>query len=109
MPLGMLKPVLFATSLAVLPVLAGCTESRPNIASDFGVSVKQDVAAQVADPDARYKGVPAPGSDGARVGLAQKRYQEDKVIEPTTLSASSGTIGSSQSSGGSSSSNSTSP
>jgi hypothetical protein len=58
------------------------------ISPDFGTAVQQDVAAQIADPDARYAGTPAPGSDGTRVGLAQGRYQTDTVIQPSTTTAS---------------------
>jgi type IV pilus biogenesis protein CpaD/CtpE len=55
---------------------------------DFGNAVRQDLAAQIADPDAHYKGTPAPGSDGERVGLAQKRYSTGQVIQPAAVTAS---------------------
>jgi type IV pilus biogenesis protein CpaD/CtpE len=62
--------------------LAGCVQSQKTLGSDFGVAVRQDVAAQIADPDARY---PADTStDGARVGLAQDRYRTGKSIQPST-------------------------
>ncbi len=66
------------------------TQSSLLLDSHFGQSVKQDLAAQVADPDARYAGTPAPGSDGTRVGLAQERYQKGKVLQPAATSVSGG-------------------
>ena len=88
------KPLLIATALAL--GLAGCVESQQHLSQDFGSAVRQDRVAQIADPEARYKGVPAPGSDGARVGLAQERYRTGKVIAPSDASASE--IGASSSS-----------
>ena len=62
--------------------LAGCVQSQKTLASDFGVAVRQDIAAQIADPEARY---PADiSTDGARVGLAQERYRTGKSIQPST-------------------------
>lgn len=68
--------------------LCGCTESELRIAPNFGSAVTQDEAAQVADPEPHYVGIPAPGSNGARVALAQHRYETGKVIEPTSVAAS---------------------
>jgi hypothetical protein len=78
--------VLAAGAIAV----SGCTESSLRLAPNFGAAVKQDVAAQVADPDAHYTGTPAPGSNGSRVSLAQKRYAKDAVVQPSSTSASGG-------------------
>ncbi len=61
-------------------LLSGC--AAHHISADFGQAVRQEVAAQIADPDASYTGVPAPGSDGGRVGLAQKRYEAGEVATP---------------------------
>lgn len=88
------KPLLIATALTL--GLAGCVESRMHLSDDFGLAFRQNEVAQVADPDARYKGVPAPGSDSARVGLAQERYRTGKVIAPSETGAS--TVGVSSSS-----------
>ncbi len=70
--------------------LSACSQSTLRLSPDFGQAVRQDIAAQIADPDAHYKGVPAPGSDGMRVDLAQTRYQKNDVIQPSTTTASSG-------------------
>ena len=74
--------------------LSACTQSEIRLSPDFGQAVRQDVAAQIADPDAHYSGTPAPGTDGSRVGLAQQRYGKDEVIQPSSTTASSaGSIG----------------
>jgi hypothetical protein len=75
-------------------ILGGCTDSVTRLSPDFGVAVRQDMAAQIADPDAHYAGTPAPASNGARTSLAQSRYLKGQVIQPTSLSASNGLIGS---------------
>ncbi|HEY3696563.1 hypothetical protein [Phenylobacterium sp.] len=80
------KAAALAAAIAGLG-LTGC--AAQHLSPDFGVAVRQDLAAQVADPDARYTGDPAPGSSGARVGLAQKRYQSGTVIAPVAASAAS--------------------
>jgi hypothetical protein len=73
--------------------LSACAESRLSIAEDYGQAMRQDLAAQVADPDAHYNGVPAPGSNGRRVGLAQDRYNRNTVIPPASTSTSSVSAG----------------
>jgi len=70
--------------------LSACTESQVNMAPDFGRAVRQDVVAQIADPDAHYAGDPAPGTNGPRVELAQKRYVKGQVIQPSTMTGLSG-------------------
>ena len=49
--------------------------------------------AQVAEPDAHYKGVPAPGSNGRRAGIAQERYNRNAVIQPASTSTSGVSVG----------------
>jgi len=72
--------------------LGGC--ATQHLSADFGKAVRQNVAAQVANPDATFTGVVAPGSNSARVAAAQDRYVKGKVIAPmgqsTTVSGSSG-------------------
>jgi hypothetical protein len=74
--------------LAPALFLGGCIQSELFMSPDFGVALRQDLAAQIAEPDARYAGTPAPGADGARAALAQSRYQNNNVIQPTTMTAS---------------------
>jgi hypothetical protein len=78
-----------AIIILVSLALSACAQSSLRINPDFGRALRQDVAAQVADPDALYQGTPAPGSRGDRVGLAQKRYQNNEVIQPSSTTASS--------------------
>ena len=85
------KTVLISAALGL--GLTGCLTPQAHLSSDFGAAVRQDLVAQIADPDARYKGDPAPGSDGGRVGLAQDHYRKGTVIAPATTGAS--TIGAS--------------
>ena len=74
-------------------VLSGCAVSRLHIADDYGQAVRQDLVAQVADPDAVYKGVPAPGSDGHRVGIAQGGYVRNSVVQPASTTTSNVSLG----------------
>ena len=81
-------------ALCLMPLLSACNQSSLRVSPDFGNAVNQDLAAQIADPDARYEGTLAPGSSGVRVGLAQKRYDTGQVIQPSSTTASSaGSIG----------------
>jgi type IV pilus biogenesis protein CpaD/CtpE len=70
---------------AMAASLAGCVESQPTLSSDFGVAMRQDVAAQIADPDAHYGKMT---SEGARAALAQDRYRSGKVTPPSAAGAS---------------------
>jgi hypothetical protein len=81
----------FLFCLAGALLASGCTESRLRINPDFGVAVRQDVAAQIANPHPRYAGFPPAGSDGSRAALAQTRYATDKVIRPA-VSTTAGVI-----------------
>jgi len=83
------KIVCAALVLALAPALSACQQSSLRLSPDFGNAVRQDVAAQIADPDAHYEGTPAPGTAGSRVGLAQKRYDANQVIQPSSTTASS--------------------
>ena len=91
------------TALAILclgPALSACAQSSLRLDPDFGKALHQDLAAQIADPDAHYEGTPAPGSAGTRVGLAQKRYSTGTVIQPSSTSASSRSMGGIDNGGG---------
>jgi len=80
-----LMPILI---LCAVPFLSGCAQSSLRLNPDFGNAVRQDAAAQIADPDAHYEGTPTPGSSGRRVGLAQKHYDANQVIQPSSTTAS---------------------
>lgn len=69
--------------------LSGCAEQHSS--PHFGVALRQDLAAQVADPDKIYPLTPVP-TDGARTALAQDRYQKGKVITPVGSASSIGAV-----------------
>ena len=79
--------------------LGGCY-SQTRLSPDFGVAVRQDVSASIADPDAHYAGVPQPGSSPERVSLAQRRYATGRVIPPASTGTSSASTGGGGDSGG---------
>ena len=81
------KPMDVVKTLSTVALLSlglgGCMTPEKNLTQDFGAMEHQAIVAQIADPDVRYVGKPAPGSDGARVATAQKRYATPgKVIKP---------------------------
>ncbi|HWE48062.1 MAG TPA: hypothetical protein VG407_18745 [Caulobacteraceae bacterium] len=90
--------VMLAALLTGSLLLSACAESRMHLSDDYGAALKQDKAAQIADPDAKYRGDPAGGSNGSRVASAQDRYVNGKVTAPAAARASS--VGSSSSNSG---------
>lgn len=70
-------------TLAALTQVA-CSSAQ--LSRDFGVALRQNIAAQIANPDVWY--VALPGADGARVGLAQERYRTGTVLAPSSVGAS---------------------
>lgn len=78
----------WATVVLAAAALGGCA-SQLRLSPDYGVAVRQDVSAQIADPDARYVGAPLPGTASERVALAQQRFATGKVIQPASTSTSS--------------------
>jgi hypothetical protein len=77
-----------AVLLMVGAGLSGCVQAG-TLNRDFGQAYRQHMVGQIAEPDARYIGLPDPGSNGARVGLAQQRYRTGTVIIPVPATASS--------------------
>jgi hypothetical protein len=102
-------PKITAKAVAIACVLGGglglsaCAVSRLHISDDYGRAAGQDLAAQIADPDAQYKGTPAPGADGNRVDLAQDRYNRNAVIRPASTATSTAVSGTGNPGGGGSS------
>ena len=92
-------------AMAAMLGLGACAQnplqSEIRLSPDFGDAVRENLAAQIADPGPHYAGTLAPGaSDGARVDLAQTRYQKNQVVRPTTTTASSRPLGGSDNGGG---------
>jgi hypothetical protein len=73
-------PLVIAAGMGI--GLSGCVESQPRLSDEFGVAIRQDLVAQIANPDARYPRTP-PASNGPRAALAQGRYQTGTSIEPS--------------------------
>lgn len=65
-----------AAAVALPLVLAACVNPQKNLDPEFGQSVRQDLTAQIADPDARYARQDPPAASGARSALAQQRYNK---------------------------------
>jgi hypothetical protein len=94
MPAFLTKSATAATVAGLALALTGCTESRLRLSDDYGHAVRENIVAQVADPDAHYKGVPAPGSSGHRGDLAQQKYNHNAVTRPaSTATSSAGSAG----------------
>jgi len=100
MPKIAASAVTAVTLLAAGIGLSGCVESRLHLTDDSGVAVRQNLATQVADPDARHRGLPAPGASGLRADAAVGRYDSGQVIQPASTSTSTVSVGGGQ--GGSS-------
>lgn len=81
-------------------LLTGCIQSRLHIGDEFGAAVRQNTVAQVADPDARYRGTPPAGSNGMRTGIAQARYEHNHVIPPASMTTSNVAVGGGGGNGG---------
>jgi type IV pilus biogenesis protein CpaD/CtpE len=77
-----------AAVCGALVALGGCVQSRLRQSDDFSVAVRESVVAQIADPDAQYRGDPPPASDGTRAAAAVTRYRNGQVTPPSTAGTS---------------------
>jgi type IV pilus biogenesis protein CpaD/CtpE len=84
--------------IALAAGLSACAMNDKPLDRDYGRALKQNLNAQIADPDARYARVTPPAADGIRTQGAQTRYQMGEVTEPTNTSTT--TIRSGGNSGG---------
>ena len=73
-------------SFLLLTGCAGGTAGEPP--PHFGNSVRQNIAAQVVNPDAPEDDE-APSHEGTRTTIAQQRYMVDKVEKPSATTTSS--------------------
>jgi hypothetical protein len=91
---GRMKPGLIVILLAGA-LVSGCAgddvlrQSGQKETDDFGRAVREDLAAQIANPDPAWKNAPPPPSSGTRAALAQTRYQKNTVIKPVGATTSS--------------------
>lgn len=86
---------LVAVAIAI-SALTGCAVSDLHIADDYGQAYRQNMAAHIADPDAKYAGDPNPASDGQRADSAQVRYEKGVVTKPAATSTSTVSVGAGQ-------------
>jgi type IV pilus biogenesis protein CpaD/CtpE len=82
-----------ALIIALAAGLSACAMNDKPLDPNYGQALRQNLNAQVADPDARYARVIEPNSDGMRSAAAQKRYQTGKVIQPATVATTEISIG----------------
>lgn len=87
---------LLPIGLAAL-ALGGCSSDVYKAADigepDFGRAVRQNIAAQVADPAPNYEYADPPASSGPRTSKAQERYETGTVIQPTVEATQNVTTG----------------
>lgn len=69
-------------------VIALATSACAVTDTGLGNAVRQNMAAQVIDPDPQYRGTPVEAGSGARAALAMRRYREGRVIEPRVTGGS---------------------
>lgn len=70
--------------LALTAALGGCIQAPGHMEPNFGFAVRQDIVAQIADPDARYRRTLNPASNGERAVGAQERYAKGEVTPPAS-------------------------
>ncbi len=84
-------------------LLAGCADQvgldKEFQSMDMTSAVKEDMAAQIADPDVAYRGPPPP-SNGPRAERAATNYEKGTINAPTAISSLTQIQGSSGSTGG---------
>lgn len=72
-------------ALAALTLVAACTPTD-RTSPGFGDAVRQNIAAQVINPDPYPADAAAPEHDGERARDAVQRYREDRVKRPVSQS-----------------------
>jgi type IV pilus biogenesis protein CpaD/CtpE len=78
-----------AVVVGAAAALAGCYSAQEGLSDDFGLAVRQNIAAQIADPDAVYARTEEPASSGQRAADAADRYNRGQVTTPAAQSTSS--------------------
>lgn len=73
--------------LLAAAALGGCA-SQHTLSEDFGRALRENMLAQIADPEPPWANRPPPPADGARSGLAMERYRTGKTIKPKPAKAS---------------------
>lgn len=71
--MGIGRMIILAAGLAT----AGCATD-----TGLGNAVRQNMAAQVIDPDPQHSGTPVEAGSGDRAALAMWRYRKGRVLDP---------------------------
>lgn len=77
----------FGVLLFAAAALGGCA-SQPTLSDDFGRALRENMLAQIADPEPPWANRAPPPTDGARIGAAIERYRTGKTIKPKPAKAS---------------------
>jgi hypothetical protein len=106
--MSVLRGCAVVAALAGSSLLAGCILSpQHSLEPDYGRAVRNDIVAQIADPEPAYARKVEPAADGTRAVSANRRYLSGQVIQPqaqtTSQVAGSGGGGGGAPSGGGSS------
>ena len=80
-------------SAGLLVVLAGCTNTTPNLDAKFGNAVNQAKAQQIINPDASRNTDPVAGIDGRAAKGSIDNYHKAYESPTAPPSGSVGTIG----------------
>lgn len=86
--MSVLRGCALVAALAASSLLAGCLSPQHSLEPDYGRAVRNDIVAQVADPEPRYARKVEPAADGTRAVSANRRYLSGQVIPPVTQSTS---------------------
>lgn len=71
--MGIGRLIILAAALGT----AGCATD-----TGLGNAVRQNMAAQVIDPDPQHRGTPMEAGSGDRAALAMWRYRKGRVLDP---------------------------
>ena len=80
-------------SAGLLVILAGCTNTTPNLDAKFGDAVNQAKAQQIINPDASRNTDPVAGIDGQAAKASIDNYHKAYESPTAAPSGSIGTIG----------------
>lgn len=77
----MTRPLFVLAAVSLAAACAPVDQPSP----EFGNAVRQNIAAQVVNPDPYPADMPAPEFDGERTRDSLQRYRDDKVKRPLPM------------------------
>lgn len=72
----------FAVVSGACALLSACIDPQRPMQPDYGWATRSNMAAQIADPEPRYRREVEPASNGDRITAANQRYESGAVIQP---------------------------